>query len=80
MTKIIVFHESHGCQAGCCGHAVRMDGAEGGGTRQFRFTHRDDEYETEREFAERLLRVTFGVEHVKDLDNCIIETYDGCTF
>lgn len=67
MTKVIVYHSTYGCETGCCGHVVEFsDGSKG----KFKFTH---PYGTNpREFAEQLVRNTFGEEHVKDLDwgNC----------
>jgi hypothetical protein len=61
MAAVIVYH-SVGCDTGCCGHRVSIDGKEGG----FRFSHpwRDDH----RTFAEKLVRDLLGEEHVADLD------------
>ena len=38
MAKIVVFHTFHGCETGCCGHVVIVDGA----SRRLRFDHPDD--------------------------------------
>jgi hypothetical protein len=65
--KIIVYHASYGCDTGCCGHVIEIDGKE-----NFHFTH---PYGKDfKEFAEEMVRDECGEEHVKDLDweNCII--------
>jgi len=65
MTKIIVYHSKYGCDTGCCGHTVKMGDAE-----KFEFDH---PYGQDfRDFAEVMIRETFGEEHIKDLDweNC----------
>ena len=66
--KIIVYHAMYGCETGCCGHVVSIDGNKTG----FYFDHpgRQDP----RLFAEELVREVHGDEHVKDLDwdNCRI--------
>lgn len=73
--RVIVYHSYYGCETGCCGHTVELDNGE----EKFEFDHpvgawKDKLAETPREFAERLVRETFGEEHVKDLDwdNCVI--------
>ena len=67
MGKVIVYHAGYGCETGCCGHVVEMDGES-----KFIFTHPYDE--DPRHFAEALVRQEFGDDHVKDLDwdNCIV--------
>lgn len=66
--KIIVCHADYGCDTGCCGHIIEVDGKRKEG---FHFEHPGKDH---REFAEDLIRREFGDEHVKDLDweNCII--------
>lgn len=67
--RIVVYHKRYGCETGCCGHSVRMEG----GREEFMFDH---PYNADpRKFAEDLVREVFGEEHTKDLDweNCIIE-------
>lgn len=73
MTKIIVYHRYHGCETGCCGHAVAIEHDDGRQEESFEFMHPYDE--DPRAFAERLVVEEFGAEHVADLDweNCIIE-------
>lgn len=56
-----MLHSRYGCETGCCGHAVQMGDEE-----KFEFTHPYDQ--DPREFAEQLIRETFGEEHVADLD------------
>ena len=66
-----MFHESYGCDTGCCGHVIQVDGDD----RRFEFDHAYDE--DPRKFAERLVREELGDAHVVDLDweHCIV--YDG---
>ena len=68
MAKIIVFHAGYGCETGCCGHVVQMENEE----EQFEFEHPYNE--SSLEFAQRMVRESFGEEHVNDLDwdNCIV--------
>ena len=70
MTKIIVLHRYYGCDSGCCGHVIEVDGKETGG--DFQFDHPGAE--ADRAFAEQKIREELGEEHVKDLDweNCVI--------
>lgn len=75
MPRIIVLHRYYGCETGCCGHVVEINGEEIG---NFTFSHpRLPSDEDKRKFAEELIRKTCGEEHVKDLDfeNSIID-YD----
>ncbi len=67
--RIIVFHGEYGCDTGCCGHYVEIDGRE-----TFAFDH-PKAGESPLEFAQRLVTETAGAEHVADLDwdNCVIE-------
>ena len=37
--KVRVYHTSYGCDTGCCGHIIELDGKEVGG---FEFGHPDD--------------------------------------
>ena len=69
MSKVVVYHAGHGCETGCCGHWVKLDGDA---DEYFSFSHPygDDP----REYAEMIVRAHFGAEHVADLDwdNCVI--------
>lgn len=78
---IIVYHSYYGCDTGCCGHRIEVDGID----KKFFFAHaygkNDATPPTEeelKEFARELVREEFGEEHVKDLDweNSSINT--GC--
>lgn len=68
MTKIVVYHNSYGCDTGCCGHVIEMDGKD----YNFEFAHPYNE--SDLDFAKRLVAETYGEKHVKDLDweNCDI--------
>ena len=44
MAKVIVYHQFYGCDTGCCGHIVEMDGKRVGG---FEFIHPSNESEAE---------------------------------
>lgn len=71
MTKITVYHSYYGCDSGCCGHVVETDD----GTMRDKFITDHPWYgDNHVEFARRLIRESFGDEHVKDLDweNCYI--------
>jgi hypothetical protein len=70
MATVTVYHVSYGCDTGCCGHIVEMDGEEGG--REFHFGHPYGE--DHRKYAEDLVREEFGEDHIADLDweNCLI--------
>ena len=75
MTKVVVFHRYYGCDTGCCGHAIMVDGEEVNGS--FDFTHAGGTLDVE--FAKQMVRDELGEEHVKDLDweSCIIEEDHG---
>ena len=67
--KIIVIHQSYGCDTGCCGHVVEIDNERRG---QFYFSH---PYGKDRqEYVRNLVTKECGEEHVKDIDweNCIV--------
>lgn len=66
--RVVVYHSGYGCDTGCCGHVVRLDGKE-----RFSFDH-PGEGDDFVEFARCLVVKEFGEEHVKDLDwdNCEI--------
>jgi hypothetical protein len=80
--KVIVYHTSYGCDTGCCGHTVKVTDDNGEDVdEEFYFDHpwyKDPGtykvLETDREYAERLLREAFSEEHIRDLDweNCFI--------
>jgi hypothetical protein len=79
VAKVIVYHDSYGCETGCCGHTVEIlqDGEEQyrGSQRKFEFTHPyTDDQEEWIEFAKDLVRKTYGEKHVADLawDQCEI--------
>lgn len=66
--KIVVTHRGYGCDTGCCGHAIEIDGVEH--SFEFDHPHGDDA----RKFAEEMIRDELGEEHVADLDweNCFV--------
>jgi hypothetical protein len=54
VTKVIVCHRGYGCDTGCCGHVVEVDGEQVGG---FHFAHPYGETtEDLKTFAEGLVR------------------------
>lgn len=59
--KVIVYHGYYGCDTGCCGHIIEMDGKE-----EFVFDHPWNE--DFKSWAKELVRESFGEEHVADLD------------
>jgi hypothetical protein len=70
--KIRVLHKDYGCETGCCGHVIEVDGEE----QDFYFTHAYDRDPLT--FAQYIVEAKFGSEHVADLDweNSIIVAYD----
>ncbi len=67
--KVFVEHRGLGCDTGCCGHVVTLEGDDGSLTEDFSFEHPGfNPGESEREFAQRLVTEAFGQEHVADLD------------
>jgi hypothetical protein len=73
--RILVLHGSYGCETGCCGHYVEIDGKSVG---KFEFLHPNENNDLE--FAQDMVRAACGEEHVKDLDweHCIIVNGDSC--
>lgn len=71
MKRIVVYHTLYGCESGCCGHTVEIEG-----TSQFEFSHPNGQHPIK--FAKDLVRKIFGEDHVKDLDweNCVV--IDDC--
>jgi len=69
MSRIIVTHGYYGCDSGCCGHVIEVNGVEG----EFSFAH-PGPHEDFRAFAESIIAAKLGPDHVKDLDweHCII--------
>lgn len=67
--KIIVVHQYYGCETGCCGHVVEVDGERVG---DFHFGH---PYQIEAsDFVRELVTKECGEEHVKDIDwdHCVV--------
>lgn len=75
--KVIVYHTGYGCDTGCCGHVVEVDGEEVG---SFDFGHpsgpnygplRDEDI---RQYVIDLVTEQCGVDHVADIDwdNCVV--------
>jgi hypothetical protein len=62
MSKVVVYHAFYGCDTGCCGHVVELDGKE-----HFSFSHWWGD-EAALEWAKQLVRDVWGEEHVADLD------------
>lgn len=66
MARVVVLHASHGCDTGCCGHVVEVDGQQVG---RFNFSHpssnRDDDI---RCYARQLVTELVGAEHAADID------------
>lgn len=65
--KVVVLHKSYGCETGCCGHVVEVDGVETGG---FSFSHPYGE--PHREFAERIVRESGCDPSDLDWESCIV--------
>lgn len=72
---VVVEHGMYGCDTGCCGHYIEIDGDEVPGS--FHFDHpgyKDDFREWATEFAKEWVESKFGEDHAFDLDweNCRI--------
>lgn len=81
--KITVLHERYGCETGCCGHVIEVDGKRATlkDGRSFAFHHYYDDTDGDKlEWARQWVSEEFGAEHVKDLDweNCVIGCNGGC--
>lgn len=62
--KIKVYHSYYGCDTGCCGHIVEIDGKREGG---FNFGHPHTK-QSLLEFAKEVVEQELGKNHCKDLD------------
>jgi hypothetical protein len=86
MTKVIVYHGGYGCDTGCCGHWVEIDGEYLSSREGFSFDHACDAKTNEErkvwaiEFAKGIVEKKFGKDHAFDLDwdNCRISSGDTC--
>ena len=70
MGRVVVYHTGYGCDTGCCGHYIELDGKEVIGS--FRFDH--PYYEDPLQFARKMIEDEFGIDHCHDLDwdHCIV--------
>ena len=70
MPTIIVTHRGYGCDTGCCGHVVEVDGKKVG---DFQFTHPGLGQSTS-DFVRELVTNQLGEEHCQniDWDNCLV--------
>jgi hypothetical protein len=74
--KILVLHQGYGCDSGCCGHIIEVDGKR----HDFYFEHPGIESERPyipqpaNEFVIELVTRELGEDHVKDIDfeNCVV--------
>jgi len=71
--RVIVYHGMYGCDTGCCGHIVEIKDGEDTIKSDFNFSHPYDR--DPREYAKKLVKESFGEDHVADFDweNCQIE-------
>ena len=72
MPRIVVLHRGYGCDTGCCGHVVELDGNEVG---QFEFMHPENELpDTIQQYIRDLVIDAVGEEHVADIDfeHCVV--------
>lgn len=72
--RIVIYHGGYGCDTGCCGHYIKVDGEEKLGSFQFDHPYGGDKLA----WAKQFVAEQFGEEHVADLDwdNCIVT--DDC--
>ncbi len=65
MKQVKVYHGGYGCETGCCGHIIEIDGAY----KAFHFGHLGDLGEqTPIEFAKQVVECELGKKHCEDLD------------
>lgn len=73
MARIVVLHQGYGCDTGCCGHVVEVDGEQVG---SFDFGHPAYRATPDavRDYIRDLVTEQYGAEHVADIDwdNCIV--------
>lgn len=64
---VVVAHSSYGCDTGCCGHYVEINGEQVG---RFHFEHPygEDAKTWATEFAREIVEEKFGKAHAFDLD------------
>ena len=73
MPKLVVLHRYYGCDTGCCGHVVELDGEQVG---EFEFGG-PESVDKKREFAEELVRFAGCDPNDLDWENCIINYDDA---
>lgn len=71
--KIIVLHKSYGCDSGCCGHVIEVDGQSVG---RFEFGHPDNDCDA-LAWAKNMVAEQLGEDHVKDLcwEECVVSDF-----
>ena len=72
MPKVVVLHMGYGCDTGCCGHVVEVDGEQVGG---FDFGHPVSMASMDvQDYVRTLVTKEYGVDHVADIDwdHCIV--------
>lgn len=72
--KIVIWHAGYGCDTGCCGHWIEVEGHPDPTMNGGRFSFEHPWKETHLEFARQLLIDELGADHTADLDwdNCLI--------
>jgi hypothetical protein len=55
MPRIVICHGDYGCDTGCCGHRIEVDGERLGNRKTSFFAHPDNVQEI-REWAEEIVR------------------------
>jgi len=78
--RVRVFHDTYGCETGCCGHVVEIVFPNGETARPFDFTHprvRDDVKTWARQFAEEYIRDHWSeCADTIDWDSMVVEASD----
>lgn len=76
MTRVVVLHRGYGCDTGCCGHVVEIDGEAIG---QFEFSHPDTATDDFRVWAEELIRDACAQAGIADADAHVADLdWDSC--
>lgn len=72
MPRVLVLHREYGCDTGCCGHVVQVDGIEVDLRDGFKFDFMHPNGRTAREYAEDLVRGAGCDPADLDWDNCVV--------
>jgi hypothetical protein len=75
-----VYHGRYGCDTGCCGHWVELEGENARLPEKSGFTFSHPLSEEQEDFVRRIVTEEFGYKHVADIDwdYCAIVDSEDC--